>query len=690
MGAELADAVLTARDLAPALRSLGGGGAAAMPVTAPAAGVDDVEAVAAREGVRARAVSMAPATLDSSLSRAGRLLLDLGAQGYLLVLESAARHLTVRGRDGQRIRLPVALVSDALRERVQQQAGADGGARPQLSRRVEALLAAEEARHVPLTVGWLLESGVASATTAASVLDRPVALRAAAVVGCHLGQFAFWVMSWVVLGTIIVASGISERWLAVWVLCLAGMLVLKLATRWLSGALTLELGTRVKQGVLTALLNLSADDARRIGLGRMIATSVDANRLDMLAVNGAVTTVLGSLELLVLFVLLLLLPAPLLGSLLALFVFGMCWLAARFLRAHAAWHGANLDVTAVHTEEMVGHRARKTLLGMLSWYRAEDDALARYSAAAAKEDRVRLLFVLAPRVWLVLGAGLVILAGNLAAGFADVRLIAALGLVLLGYASLQRATIGLTHLLAAVVSFRHLTDVLGLHRGPSASSPDSALESGVDPYASAAEAPKLVARDLEFCYPDAAAPVLAGASFAMAAKDRFVLEGPSGGGKSTLARVLSGRLEASHGSVLLGGLDVHVLGGDVWRRNVCYVPQFHNNHVLTETFLFNLLLGCSWPPTREDMLRVQQVLDAVGLMPLVERMPAGLMQMVGESGWRLSQGEQARLFVARGMLQAPRLLIVDEPLSALDTATAGEVLDALSALDCMLVLITHR
>ena len=333
---------------------------------------------------------------------------------------------------------------------------------------------------------------------------------------------------------------------------------------------------------------------------------------------------------------------------------------------------------------MVGQRARKSLLGVSHWYEAEDEALLRYGNAAAREDRLRLLFVFVPRAWLVLGAGLVILAGGLAAGVVDLAVIAALGLVLLGYGSLQRIAAGLTHLLAAFVSAQHLLEVLAPRA--LAETPQGGL---ADPLAGATE-PRLVARDLEFRYPGSPAPVVAGASFDVGAGDRFLVEGPSGSGKSTLGRLLCGRLKADRGSVLLGGLDQHVAGSDAWRRNVCYVPQFHNNHVLTETLLFNLLLGRPWPPTREDMQRLPQVLEAVGLTALVERMPAGLMQMVGESGWRLSQGEQARLFVARGMLQAPRLLIVDEPLSALDSATADEVLDALCNLDCMLMLITHR
>ena len=70
-------------------------------------------------------------------------------------------------------------------------------------------------------------------------------------------------------------------------------------------------------------------------------------------------------------------------------------------------------------------------------------------------------------------------------------------------------------------------------------------------------------------------------------------------------------------------------------------------------------------------------------------MPAGMMQMVGEGGWRLSQGEQARLFLARGILQGSRLLVVDELLAPLDPATGLDVLKTVEALPSQLVLIAH-
>ena len=75
-------------------------------------------------------------------------------------------------------------------------------------------------------------------------------------------------------------------------------------------------------------------------------------------------------------------------------------------------------------------------------------------------------------------------------------------------------------------------------------------------------------------------------------------------------------------------------------------PQFHENHVFSQTFLFNLLLGRAWPPRREDIVEAEAVLRELDLGPLLARMPSGLEQLVGDSGWQLSHGERSRLFIA--------------------------------------------
>lgn len=138
---------------------------------------------------------------------------------------------------------------------------------------------------------------------------------------------------------------------------------------------------------------------------------------------------------------------------------------------------------------------------------------------------------------------------------------------------------------------------------------------------------------------------------------------------AVLLALLSGLRSPDTGLVLLDGLDGPTLGRGGWRRRVAAAPQFHENHVFTATLAYNVLMGRHWPPDDEDLDEARQVLRELGLGELLERMPSGISQMVGESGWRLSHGERSRVFVARALLQGADLLLFDESFGALDPRT---------------------
>jgi len=184
-------------------------------------------------------------------------------------------------------------------------------------------------------------------------------------------------------------------------------------------------------------------------------------------------------------------------------------------------------------------------------------------------------------------------------------------------------------------------------------SPTFALALGPDGRPSGDNQAVLEAHDLVFRYRDRSGPVLQGVSLRVYAGERLLLEGPSGGGKSPLASLLIGLRLPESGLLLLEGLDRPTLGSEGWRRRVAAAPQFHENYVLTETFAFNLLMGRRWPPQPADLQEAEALCCDLGLGDLLQRMPAGLLQMVGETGWQLSHGERSRLYIARALLQGP-------------------------------------
>lgn len=189
--------------------------------------------------------------------------------------------------------------------------------------------------------------------------------------------------------------------------------------------------------------------------------------------------------------------------------------------------------------------------------------------------------------------------------------------------------------------------------------------------------------------PDGSRPVISAASLEILPGERLLLDGPSGAGKSTLAAVLAAHRPADSGLLLLWGLDLATLGEAGWRRGVVAVPQLHENHLFADTLAFNLLLGRGWPATAGDLAEAEAVCRELGLGPLLERLPGGLGQRVGEAGWQLSDGEASRVCLARALLQESDLLILDESLAALDPETRLRVLEVVERRAGTLVLIAH-
>ena len=171
--------------------------------------------------------------------------------------------------------------------------------------------------------------------------------------------------------------------------------------------------------------------------------------------------------------------------------------------------------------------------------------------------------------------------------------------------------------------------------------------------------------------------------------ERLLLEGPSGGGKSTLTALLAGSRVPESGLLLLHGLDRETLGAETWRRRIVVAPQFHENHVLMGPFAFNVLMGSRWPPGQSDLDEAERTCRALGLGPLLDRMPGGMYQMVGETGWQLSHGEKSRMYIARALLQGADLTILDESFAALDPETLQRTLTYVLERTPTILVVAH-
>ncbi|WP_034590369.1 ABC transporter ATP-binding protein [Hamadaea tsunoensis] len=199
-------------------------------------------------------------------------------------------------------------------------------------------------------------------------------------------------------------------------------------------------------------------------------------------------------------------------------------------------------------------------------------------------------------------------------------------------------------------------------------------------------APAVEFRGVSFEYAQGSAPILTNVSFSVPAGSRTALVGPSGAGKSTLLSLVERFYDVSSGAVLVHGVDIRDMPYDVLRSQLGYVEQ--EAPVLAGTLRDNLRLAS--PGVSEH--RMLDVLSAVNLGDLATRTEAGLDAEVGEGGVLLSGGERQRLAIARTLLAAPAILLLDEPTSNLDARNEAALRSAIDtvAVGRTLLIVAHR
>ena len=181
-------------------------------------------------------------------------------------------------------------------------------------------------------------------------------------------------------------------------------------------------------------------------------------------------------------------------------------------------------------------------------------------------------------------------------------------------------------------------------------------------------------------------PVLNNVSFKIKKGDRVALVGPSGSGKSTILSLIERFYEPDSGEILLEGVPVRELARDTLRSQIGYVEQ--EAPVLAGTIRDNLLIGS---PDSTDA-ELKKVLGQVNLTSVLKRDKRGLDAEVGEAGIMLSGGERQRLAIARALLEAPPILLLDESTSALDGLNEQRMREAIDAVaeGRTMIVIAHR
>jgi ATP-binding cassette subfamily B protein len=236
-------------------------------------------------------------------------------------------------------------------------------------------------------------------------------------------------------------------------------------------------------------------------------------------------------------------------------------------------------------------------------------------------------------------------------------------------------------IMSALVSFDRVFEVLDLR---------PMIDDAADAVELPAEARTIEFQDVVFAYPrpeevslaslenvavldsTISVDVLRGVSFRAEPGEMIALVGPSGAGKTTISQLVPRIYDVRSGAVLVGGIDVRAVTQQSLRDRIGVVSQ--DAHMFHDTIRANLTYAK--PDATDDEL--WQAIRASQVADLVEALPDGLDTLVGDRGYRLSGGEKQRLAIARLLLKAPAIVILDEATAHLDSESEAAVQDALA------------
>ena len=211
--------------------------------------------------------------------------------------------------------------------------------------------------------------------------------------------------------------------------------------------------------------------------------------------------------------------------------------------------------------------------------------------------------------------------------------------------------------------------------------PEPAADSGSKPADSG-----ISFENVTFSYDGADRPALTNMSFHLPQGEAWALVGPSGGGKSTAAKLAARFWDPAEGTVRLGGVDVSTVDGEALLKN--YAIVFQDVVLFADTVMENIRLG-KRDATDAEVLAAAK---AAQCDAFVSKLPEGYHTLIGENGSRLSGGERQRISIARAILKDAPVILLDEATASLDVENETAVQAALSGLikDKTVLIIAHR
>ncbi len=411
-----------------------------------------------------------------------------------------------------------------------------------ISPRIQHRLLEEQLAQTRFCDAWILRTD-AGANPWRLLRQAGVFGNALGMLGAHTVQYGLWLASWALLGGLSLAGRLERGWIWAWVLLLVTLVPCQIVTTWMQGLFAIGLGGFLKRRLLCGAMKLGPEELRHSGAGAFLGQALEAEAVETLALSGGLAGVLATIEIaMAMFVL----------GRFATVLLAWCGLTVfagwRFLSRYRQWTEQRMEMTDELVETMVGHRTRLAQLKRSEWHESEDRALHGYLGVSKALDSTGTWLVAAlPRMWLLVGIAC-LLPSVLSRQTAESSIGLMLGGVLLAYSALRKLTGSFADVAAAWVAFERIAPLFRAAARPEALGEPVAMERR--------RSKKVLEADrLSFRYRPTGRAALQSGSLCIFAGDRILLEGPSGGGKTTFASLLSGMREPESGLLLSNGLD---------------------------------------------------------------------------------------------------------------------------------------
>jgi ATP-binding cassette subfamily B protein len=651
---------------------------------------------ARRIRIEAEAVELSYAELEQQLPQIGPALIRLpGTEQVLAILKGNKNSIKVIAPNREVQPLSPTRLRDMLAHHLEEPIAPaiqtlldDAGVAKERQALTKSAILREQLGSESIGGGWLLRLSPGD-DFLKQILHARLPRHWLVIIGTSLIGQLLMLLGWWVIGRGALEGHFEWAWLSAWALLLFTAIPLQLLGVWAENLLSLGLGSLFKQRLLYGILQLEPEEIRHQGAGQFLGLVMEAESLESLALGGGLIALMAVLQLFIALVVLAIGGGGLFHVLLLLgwmiFTGWLCWYYYFYSND---WVTNYREMTNDLVERMVGHRTRLAQEEPAHWHDEEEAFLERYLHYSERMDRINIwIKAVIGRGWMIVGL-LGVFYTFIITPAASAALAISLGGILLASQSLNSFVTGFASFISVIITWRQVGPLF------QAASRDQVQDSSQFVLPTEIEhrqqrEPFLRVEDLTFRYRPKTPAILQNCHLTIHQGDRLLLEGPSGGGKSTLSALLAGLRFPESGQLLLWGFDRQTLGTESWRQRIVTAPQFHENHVLTETFAFNLLMGRRWPPSPSDLQEAEEICQELGLGDLLSQMPAGFQQMVGESGWQLSHGERSRLYIARSLLQQADMIILDESFAALDPENLRRALECVLRRAPTLVVIAH-